>query len=94
MQPLTVVTGIMLGSAASIALGLSVVMLIFFLLGTDHPPLRAELGTLALNTAMFLAMTIICAASFIGLVKERSWWWIPQAAMWAGIGLLVLYYLP
>lgn len=94
MQPLTIVTGIMLGSAASIALGLSVVMLIFFLLGTDHPQLRAELGTLALNTILFVAMTIICAASFIGLVKQRRWWWLPQAAMWAGIGLLVLYYLP
>lgn len=58
MQPLTVVTGILRGSAASIA------------------------------------MTGICAASFIGLVNERRWWWIPQAGIWAGLGLIVLYYLP
>ena len=94
MHPLTVVTGIMLGSAASIAVGLSVVMLMFFLLSGRHPQLSAEVGSLVGNTLIFLAMTAICAASFIGLVKQRRWWWIPQAAMWGGLGLVVLYYLP
>lgn len=94
MHPLTVVTGIMLGSAASIAVGLSVVMLMFFLLSGRHPQLSAEFGSLVGNTLIFLAMTAICAASFIGLVRERRWWWIPQAGMWAGLGLVVLYYLP
>lgn len=94
MQPLTVVTGILLGSAAAIAVGLSVVMLIFFLLGGQHPQVTAELGPLAANTLIFLAMTAVCAASFISLVKQRRWWWIPQAGMWAGIVLVVFYYLP
>lgn len=94
MHPLTVVTGILLGSAASIALGLAVVMLLFFLLSGRHPQLGAEIGPLVSNTLIFLAMTAICAASFIGLVKERRWWWIPQAGMWAGLTLVVLHYLP
>lgn len=94
MHPLTVVTGILLGSAASIAAGLAVVMLLFFLLAGKHAQLSAEIGTLAVNTLIFLGMTIICAASFISLIKGRSWWWLPQLGMWAALGLTVLYYLP
>jgi hypothetical protein len=39
-------------------------------------------------------MTVICAASFIGLVKSRRWRWAAQGLMWAGLALVVLYYLP
>lgn len=94
MHPLTVVTGIFLGSAASIAAGLLVVMFLFFLLAGDHPRVEREIGPLVLNAGLFLAMTGICAASFIGLVKQRPWWWLPQLGMWGGLALLVLYYLP
>lgn len=94
MQPLTVVTGILLGSAASIAMGLAVVMFLFLLLSGEHPRVAGELGSLVTNAMMFLAMTIVCAASFISLVKDRSWWWVPQVGMWSGVVLLVLYYLP
>jgi hypothetical protein len=94
MHPLTVITGILLGSAASIAAGLLVVMFLFVLLSGDHPRVRAEIGPLVLNAGLFLAMTVICAASFIGLVKQRRWWWLPQLGMWGGLALLVLYYVP
>lgn len=94
MQPLAVITGILLGSAASIAAGLAVVMFMFFLLSGDHPQVGAEIRPLVTNTLIFLGMTVICAASFIGLIKERRWWWIPQTGMWAGLGLVVIYYLP
>ena len=94
MNPLTVVTGIMLGSAASIAAGLGVVVLIFILLSGDHPQVSAEIGALVTSAALFLAMTIVCAASFISLLKNLSWWWISQIGMWAGLGLIVLYFLP
>ncbi|MGD9386839.1 MAG: hypothetical protein PVI87_01285 [Gammaproteobacteria bacterium] len=94
MHPLTVVTGILLGSAASIAVGLLVVLFMFFLLSEEHPQVTGEMGSLVTNAGLFLAMTIVCAASFIGLVKQRRWWWLPQLVMWGGLGLLVLYYLP
>jgi hypothetical protein len=94
MHPLTVVTGILLGSALSIAVGLAVVMLIFFLLAPDYPRLGAEIGALVTNTVIFLGLTAICAASFISLVKDLRWWWIAQAGMWALLGLIVLYYIP
>lgn len=94
MHPMTVVTGILLGSSAAIAAGLAVVVLIFVLLSGEHPRLGAEIGILLTSTGIFLGMTAVCAASFISLVKQFRWWWIPQAAMWAGLGLVVLYYLP
>jgi hypothetical protein len=94
MHPLTVVTGILLGSAASIAAGLVVVLFMFYLLSGEHPQLAGEMGALVTNAGLFFAMTIVCAASFIGLVKERRWWWLPQLAMWGGLALLVLYYVP
>lgn len=94
MHPLTVVTGILLGSAASIAVGLVVVLFMFFLLSDEHPQVAGEMAALVTNAGLFFAMTVICAASFIGLVKERRWWWLPQVGMWAGVVLLVFYYLP
>lgn len=94
MHPMTIVTGILLGSSAAIAAGLAVVVLIFFLLAGEHPRLSAEIGPLLTSTGIFLGMTAVCAASFISLLKELRWWWIPQAGMWGGLGLVVLYYLP
>lgn len=94
MQPLTVITGIFLGSAASIAAGLAVVMLLFALLSGKHPQLSAEFGPLVTHTLIFLAMTAISAASFISLVKRLRWRWVSQAGMWSMLGLIVLFYLP
>ncbi len=94
MHPLTVVTGILLGSSAAISAGLAVVVLIFFLLSGEHPRLGSEIGILLANTGIFIVMTAVCAASFISLVKQFRWWWLPQAGMWTGLGLIVLYYLP
>lgn len=94
MQPLTVITGILLGTTASIAVGLSVVLLLFFILLGDHPQLAVEFAPLSVSTAIFLLMTAICAASFLGLVKQTRWRWIAQAGMWIGLALTVVYYLP
>ncbi|MEJ2516239.1 MAG: hypothetical protein P8080_10160 [Gammaproteobacteria bacterium] len=94
MQPLTVVTGILLGTAASITAGLSVVLLIYFLLAGEHPRLEAEFRPLIASTAIFTAMTIICATSFIGLIRQSRWRWLSQAIMWSGVVLTVFYYLP
>jgi NO-binding membrane sensor protein with MHYT domain len=94
VQPLTVITGILLGTTAAIAAGLSVVLLLFFILVDDHPQLAVEFAPLKVSTAIFLLMTVICATSFLGLVKQRRWRWFAQTGMWIGLGLTVMYYLP
>ena len=62
MQPLTVITGILLGTSASIAAGLAVVMLLFFILADEHPRLATEFGPLLVSTSIFLIMTMLCGA--------------------------------
>lgn len=94
MQPLAVITGIMLGTSAAIAIGLSVVLLLFFILADEHPRLAAEFDPLLDSTAIFVVLTMLCATSFFGTVRSRPWRWIAQSGMWVGIVLTVLYYLP
>jgi hypothetical protein len=93
MQPLAVITGILLGTCAAIAAGLTVVLFLFFILVDDHPRLAVEFEPLRSSTAIFLVMTAICAASFVGLIRRRPWRWAAQSAMWTGIVLTVMYYL-
>lgn len=94
MQPLTIITGVLLGTAVSIAAGLTVVLFLFFVLADEHPRLASEFPSLIASTGIFLVMTAICALSFLGLLRERPWRWFAQVAMWAGLVCLVLYYSP
>jgi Na+-driven multidrug efflux pump len=94
LRPLTIINGILLGSAASIAAGLSVVLLLFFLLIDEHPRLAEEYPSLVVSTLIFLGLTAVCAFSFVGLLKQWRSRWLGQALMWLGLVLVVAYYLP
>ncbi|MGB5209063.1 MAG: hypothetical protein WBN31_15585 [Gammaproteobacteria bacterium] len=94
MPPLAIITGILLGTSASIGAGLTVVLFLFFLLSDQHPRLAAEYPALIESTIIFLIMTAICGISFLGLIRRKQWRWLSQAAMWAGLALTVVYYLP
>lgn len=94
MQPLTVITGILLGTSAAIAAGLTVVLFLFLILADDHPRLAVEFGPLRISTVIFLVMTAVCALSFLGLVRQTRWRWLAQTAMWIGLAATVMYYLP
>jgi hypothetical protein len=94
MQPLAILTGILMGTSAAIAASLSVVALLFFLLGDEHPRLDAEFWPLMNSTGIFLVLTALCAAGFLGVVRNRPWRWAAQGAMWLMILAVVVYYLP
>jgi hypothetical protein len=94
MQPLTVLTGVILGSVASIAFGLAVSALVSVLAGADAPQLAAELGTLWRHTLVFIGLTVICGLGFLGLVKHARWRWYAQALMWAALAGVVRAYWP
>ncbi len=94
MQPLAILTGILMGTSAAIAASLSVVALLFFLLGDEHPRLEAEFWPLMNSTGIFLVLTGLCAAGFLGVVRHRPWRWVAQLVMWIMIGGVVVYYLP
>ena len=94
MQPIAILTGILMGTSAAIAASLSVVALLFFLLGDEHPRLDAEFWPLMSSTGIFLVLTALCAAGFLGVVRNRPWRWVAQGAMGVMIRAVVIYYLP
>ncbi len=94
MQPLSVLIGIILGSAFSIALGLSVVLLLLSVVGQDSPQVAAEREGLVGSIAIFWSLTVIAAASFIGQLRYLWWRWPVQFLLWAGLAVTGMYYWP
>lgn len=83
MHPLAMLTGIVLGSAVSITVALTLTLVVFLLLpeyasriGEEFPPLLRALGGSALLAAL-------AAAAFLGEVKQRPWRRAAQAVLWA-----------
>jgi hypothetical protein len=85
MHPFTVVLGIVMGSLVSIAFGLGVVALIFFILQGDHPRFAAEWPTLLRSTVLFCALAGLSAAGFFGTLRARPWRYPVLAMLWAGL---------
>jgi hypothetical protein len=94
MAPLGFLTGIVLGSAASIALVLAMVVVIFALSSGSQAAIRAEYPGLLLTAGLFAALTVIAAAALAGLQRGRPWRWYAQAAMWLALLMLGWYYWP
>lgn len=94
MRPLTVVTGVLLGSCLSIAFSLAAVLVIFVVLGDDYPRLDQEYGPLLTSLSIFTAMTAISAGSFYAMAKHHPARWAAQVAMWLGLAGVVFYYWP
>ena len=93
MRPLTVLTGIVLGSSAATTFGLAATLVVFLVLADEHPQFRAELPLLALYLAIFIGLTALAGVSFIGLARARPWRRWAQAAMWSAlVGLGALYW--
>ena len=94
MRPLTVVTGILLGSCLSIAFSLAAVLVIFMVLGDDYPRLDREYRPLLTSLSLFTAMTAITAVSFYTMAKHHRARWPAQALMWLGLAVVGYYYWP
>ena len=92
VRPLTVLTGIVLGSAAATTFGLAATLVVFLVLSDEHPQFRGELPLLALYLAIFVGLTALAAASFIALAKQRPWWRWAQASLWATLCALAAVY--
>jgi len=82
MRPLTVLIGIVMGSAASITFGLFTVLIVFSILAGHHPDLSSEMPRLVLSLLAFAVLTAASAGSFVGQAKGRSW------RAWAHLGTL------
>jgi hypothetical protein len=73
MRPFTVLIGILLGSAASIAFGLATVLIVFGILAGKHPEVMREFPQLIRNLVAFTILTAASAGSFLGQAKNRPW---------------------
>jgi len=94
MRPLTMINGILLGSCLAISVSLAMVLIVFLVLGDEHPRLQHEFRPLLTSMLIFLGMTVISAASFYSLIinhRARVW---AQGLMWLGVAVTTWYYWP
>lgn len=94
MGPLGFLTGVVLGSAASIALVLAMVVVIFALFSGSRAALGEEYPKLLATAGFFAVLAAIAGAAFAGLQRQRPWRWYAQAAMWLALAMLCWYYWP
>jgi TctA family transporter len=94
MHPLTVITGIVLGSCLSITLSLAAVLFIFLVLGDEYPRLRDEFDALINSLLIFIAMTAISSLSFYSILIRHQWRRGAQILMWLGVAATGSYYWP
>jgi len=94
MRPLTMITGILLGSCAAITVSLGLVLIVFLLLGDEHPRLEHEFRPLTHSMLIFLGMTAISAASFYSLLIGHRARFVALGAMWLGLLGTGWYYWP
>ena len=92
MRPLTVLTGIVLGSSAATTFGLGATLIVFLVLSGETPRFREELPLLAVYVAIFVGLTALAAVSFIGQARHTPWRRWAQLAMWCAIGGLAVLY--
>jgi len=92
MRPLTVLTGIVLGSSAATTFGLAATLVVFAVLSDEHPQFRSELPLLGVYVAIFVGLTALAGVSFIGLARQRPWRRWAQVALWATLCVLAAVY--
>lgn len=94
MGPLGFLTGVVLGSAASISAVLTMVLVMFLVVSSDHPSLVQEYTPLVRAIVLFGLLAAVAGAAFVGLQKRRSWRWVAQGAMWASLAAIAWSYWP
>ena len=94
MKPLGFLTGVVLGSAASIALVLVMVVVIFAVTASQQPSVSREYPGLLVAAGLFAVLAAAAGAAFVGQQRERHWRWIAQAAMWLTVAAIAWHYWP
>jgi O-antigen ligase len=92
VRPLTVLTGIVLGSSAATTFGLGATLVVFLVLSGEVPEFRAELPMLAVYLLLFIGLTALAGVSFVGLAKNRPWRRWAQGALWGALAVLAALY--
>jgi len=94
MRPLGFLTGVVLGSAASIALVLLMIAVVFAFSVREQPSIGSEYPALLASAGLFGALAATAVAAFVGLQRGRPWRWLAQSAMWLLLLAIAWYYWP
>lgn len=94
MRPLGFLTGVVLGSAASIALVLLMVVAVFAFSSAGSAAIEAEYPGLLASAGLFGVLAAAAGTAFVGLQRERPWRLAAQGAMWLLLAAIVWYYWP
>ena len=93
MQPLTILIGVVLGSAAATTFALGATLVVFLVLAGEHPQFKAELPLLAVYALVFGILTALAGLSFVAQVKRYRWRGWSQLLMWSALaGVAALYW--
>ena len=94
MRPLMVINGVLLGTSLSIFFSLVLVLIVFRVIGPEHPRIAGEFRPLVNSMLIFFGMTIISAGSFYALaVNHRLRLW-SQLVLVGGLVASGYYYWP
>lgn len=94
MRPLTVLLGIVMGSAIAVAVSLSMTGVVFLLIPEYAERVRAETPSLLIGLAWSWTLVTLAAASFIGEIKMRAWRHYTQLLLVAAVSWLMWNYWP
>ena len=94
MSPLAILTGIIMGSAITMTVGLAMVLIVFVVLAGEHPRLGIEAYRLLASFGLFLTLALVSSAAFWGVLRKRRWMWVAQAATWLAVVAIARFYWP
>jgi hypothetical protein len=94
MRPLGFLTGVVLGSAASISLVLLMVVAVFAFSAGGTPEISDEYPGLLKSAGLFALLAAAAGAAFIGEQRERPWRLAAQGAMWLLLAAIAWHYWP
>jgi hypothetical protein len=94
MKPLTVLIGIVMGSAVSLAVGLLLTWVVILLIPEHADRLAAEKTPLLKAILLFTLLSAAAGASFYGELRGRRWRFPALAAMVAMLGIAFWMYWP
>ena len=94
MKPLTVLIGIVMGSAVSLAVGLLMTFIVVLLIPEHADRLAAEKAPLVKAILLFTLLSTAAAASFYGEIRLRRWRFPAHVTMAAVLGAAFWMYWP
>jgi len=94
LRPLTVLLGIIMGSAVALAISLAMTGVVFLFLSDFAERVQAERAPLLIGLAWTWTLAAVSAASFYGELRLRPWRRIALAALAAMLALLAIVYWP